>query len=509
VETIGTYPVLKILGRGPNGVVREGFDPAQGRKIAIKALEASSTAASARFLRDALAAGSLGHPNLATVWEVGEHQGRPFVAMELVEGVDLQQVLRSQKPLLLERTLDLLRQICEGLAHAHRNGVFHLDLKPTDLRITPQGDVKILDFGVTHLKSPPRQGGGPAPNGIHYRAPEQLEGRRTDARADIFSVGAIAYELLALRKAFPGDDVATVLRSMRSRRPDPIALPESAFSPGLEAIVLRALAPDPAARPACFEDLHADLVRLVRQAAPELREHGREPARAGARGPAREEDLRTELARARAEDQLQRALEICERLLELDPEDEEMRRTAYEIEAVARDREVEQLCGLALSYAADGEVELAGRIAEKVERVAPWSPRYLRLQIYLDEEAAKGKVAGLIQSARDHLAQGRVAEARAAAEEALNLEPGQPQALEILKSPSPGSTPPGPPPAASPPSRLAATRRAQVESLTSAALNHFVGNDHGKAKEAVERALALDPGNRKAMELKQILGTLR
>lgn len=502
METIGRYQVRRVLGRGSLGVVYEVLDPSADRLVALKAITAEplpKSALRARFLEEAQAASALGHPNIVTVLEGGEQRGKPFLAMELVPGLDLERVIRSGRRFPVEWTLDVLRQITEGLAHAHRRGLLHRDLKPADVRVTPGGEVKLLDFGIACLKSFDRLESGPARGGIFYRAPEVIEGRKADSRADAFSVGAIVYELLSGRKPFLAGDLATVMFKITHDTPDARALPATDFSPGLEAIVMKALARRREERYHSLEEMHEDLVRLVRETAPKLLRRAAPPAEKGpvssaekaAEGPAREasapesegpaaaapagagaaspeterpqatEGIRVQILQARAEGHWPTALALCQRLLELEPEDEFARRTASEIEAAVQEREVEQLCGLALSYAADGEVELAAKIAEKVERVAPWSPKYLQLQVYLDEEAAK-----------------RTAPVLAAT-----------------------TLPSGPEPPA-------AAARAQAESLTSAALNHFVRNEHGQARKAVEQALALDPGDRKARELLKILGAI-
>ena len=454
METIGAFQIRKPLGRGVTGVVYEGYNPVRGVVAAVKVFTQVTNrtpALKSRLLRDAHAASALHHPNIAGVLEVGDYQGHPFVVTECVEGMDLGQVLRSRKPFPVEWVLDLWRQMCEGLAHAHRSQLLHLDLKPADVRVTPTGEVKLVDFGVQHLKSLERSN-GPAVGGVHYRAPEQVEGKKPDPRADLFSAAAIVYELLARRRAFPGDDLTTVLMNITRGRPDPSALPYSAFSPGLEDIVLRAMARDPRQRPDSFEALHAELVTLVRDTRSRIRTPAQADARSGDEAETsspsetdaalERERLLTELFRARSEDHMQRGLDICRRLLEMDPEDETARKAAREIEAVVQDREVEQLVGLALSYAADGDTELATKIAEKVERVAPWSPRYLQLQVYLDEVAARQTADRLVATARQALNYDRTEEARSAAEEALALLPGHPAAQRILDE---LAAPPGPP----------------------------------------------------------------
>jgi tetratricopeptide (TPR) repeat protein len=580
--SFGPFEVRGEIGRGAGGVVYAAFDPALDRMAAVKLYtSAPKEAASAisRLRRDAQAAGALGHPNIAAVLGVGDHEGQPWVATEFVPGVSLAQILRSHAPMPVERVLDVWRQLCEGLAHAHREGVFHLDLKPADVRLTPAGEVKVVDFGSWHLKALEHHGPGPAEEGLHYRAPELLAGRRPDRRADVFSVGAIVYELISYRKAFPGDSTTDIVRSLTRGEPDLACLPRTAFTPGFERVLGASLAGSPAERHASFEDVHADLVQLVKQTVPRLRTTAGE----GAEGPPEREELLAAVTRARAEDRLEEAMEVCRKLLELDKDDEAARRAMSEIESVLVDREVDALVGMALAYAADGEFDLATGIAEKVERLAPWSPRYLQLQVYLDEEGARRRADGLVAAAREHLAAGRDQEARAAARDALAAMPSHGIAQKLLEdlppagkaaapapapeplapapaskaaakpaptppepahkpapahkpvptakpvpkpTPSPKPTPtqkPAAPPAAArtpvparaptpgPPSAAAPSpdaRVAEAVALSASALQHFLKDDHDQARKTVEQALALDPANRRALELQKILRVL-
>jgi tetratricopeptide (TPR) repeat protein len=260
------------------------------------------------------------------------------------------------------------------------------------------------------------------------------------------------------------------------------------------------------------------------------------------------------VTRARAEDRLEEAMEGCRKLLELDRDDEAARRAMSEIESVLIDREVDALVGMALTYAADGEFDLATGIAEKVERLAPWSPRYLRLQVYLDEEGARRKADALVATAREHLAAGRAPEAREAVREALATMPSHGLAAKLFDqlpetappgpvappavpaAPLPEPTPaPAPDPAAIPPSEAEPAsppepektpspavppvsrpvpapapdaRIAEAVTLSAAALRHFLLDDHDKARKTVLRALELDPTNRRALELEKILRVL-
>jgi tetratricopeptide (TPR) repeat protein len=539
-RSFGSFEVRGEIGRGAGGVVYVAFDPSLDRTAAVKLYTSAprdALAAISRLRRDAQAAGALGHPNLAAVLGVGDHEGRPWVATEFIPGVSLAQVLRSHAPMPVERVLDVWRQLCEGLAHAHREGVFHLDLKPADIRLTPAGEVKLVDFGSWHLKALEHPGGQHVEEGLHYRAPELLAGRRPDRGADVFSVAAIVYELISFRKAFAGDSTTDIVRSLTRGEPDLACLPRTAFTPGFERVLALSLARAPGDRHASFEDVHADLVQLVKQTVPRLRTASGEATE----GPPEREELLAAVTRARAEDRLEEAMESCRKLLELDGDDEAARRAMSEIESVLVDREVDALVGMALTYAADGEFELATGIAEKVERLAPWSPRYLRLQVYLDEEGARRRADELVAAAREHLAAARATEARAALRQALSTMPSHGIAAQMLEqlpetaaaaalagaresprplepsAPAPGGPPPAPPlaPGASSPreprsAQVAPSdpRAAEAAALSAAALQHFLVDDHGKARETVRRALVLDPTNRRALELEKILRVL-
>ena len=531
-KSFGPFEVRGEVGRGAGGVVYVAFDPALDRTAAVKLYTSApkdATAAIGRLRRDAQAAGALGHPNIAAVLGVGDQDGQPWVATEYVPGVSLAQVLRSHAPMPVERVLDVWRQLCEGLAHAHREGVLHLDLKPADVRLTPAGEVKVVDFGSWHLKALEHHGPGATEEGLHYRAPEILAGRRPDRRADVFSAGAIVYELISYRKAFPGDSTTDIIRNLTRGEPDLACLPRTAFTPGFERVLGLSLARSPAERHASFEDVHADLVQLVKQIVPRLRTTSGEAAE----GPPEREELLAAVTRARAEDRLEDAMEGCRKVLELDKDDEAARRAMSEIESVLVDREVDALVGMALAYAADGEFALATGIAEKVERLAPWSPRYLQLQVYLDEEGARRKADSLVATAREHLAAGRDREARAAAHDALAAMPGHNVAHKLLRelpepateraakpepaprpAPAPAPTPtpaPKPAPVSAPPPAPAPPpdpRIAEAVALSAAALEHFLKDDHDRARKTVERALTLDPTNRRALELQKILRVL-
>jgi serine/threonine-protein kinase len=272
--SIGKYEVLRLLGSGGMGTVYEARDPVLERRVAVKVLSAELARQQElreRFLREAQAAGRLRHPNIVQVYDVGESNGRLFLAMEFVAGSDLERVIQDV-PLSIEWKLDLLRQICDGLGHAHKHGVVHRDVKPANIRVTPTGDVKVMDFGVAQLHAATGlTKRGLVLGSVHYISPEQVEGRPVDARSDIFSVGAIAFELLSGKRPFDAESVTAVMARVAYGSADLNLLPRTPYSPGLEAIVMNALAHRPQDRYETLEDMRAELLRLVREAADKSR----------------------------------------------------------------------------------------------------------------------------------------------------------------------------------------------------------------------------------------------
>jgi Tol biopolymer transport system component len=260
---LGRYEIRSLLGEGGMGEVYLARDPKIGRDVAIKVLPAQFSADAerlARFEQEACAAGALNHPNVLAVHDVGQHGGAPFVVSELLEGETLREKLRGA-PLSQRKAVDYASQIARGLAAAHERGIVHRDLKPENIFITSDGRAKILDFGLAKLTQwdgrqsqteiPTRRvdtDPGAVMGTVGYMAPEQVRGRIVDHRADIFSFGAVLYEMLTGRRAFRGESAADTLSAVL--REDPPALSESNrnVSPGLERLVLHCLEKDPAAR---------------------------------------------------------------------------------------------------------------------------------------------------------------------------------------------------------------------------------------------------------------------
>jgi serine/threonine protein kinase len=237
-EQLGKYKVVGRIGRGAMGEVFKAFDPVLGREVAIKTISASLGSDNdlrQRFHREAQAAARLNHPNIITVFDYGEEQGTIYMAMELLEGADLRNLI-GQEDLLptLDDKLDIMEQICDGLAFAHSREVIHRDLKPGNLHVQPNGQVKILDFGLARLGGSEMTRTGTVMGTPHYMSPEQVLGDKVELSSDVFSIGAVFYELLSNHKPFDGDSAHAVLFQVVNKQPEPVRN----WNPDLPAILI-------------------------------------------------------------------------------------------------------------------------------------------------------------------------------------------------------------------------------------------------------------------------------
>jgi serine/threonine-protein kinase len=260
-KTIGKYEVLERVGQGAMGVVYKARDPIMRRIVAIKTMSAeiaSDPELHDRFYREAQSAGNLSHRNIITIYDMGEADGRPYIAMEFLSGEDLKTKLDRRAKLSLEDRLSWMRETMAGLAHAHGKDVIHRDIKPANIFITREAEPKILDFGLARLTSSVATKSGLVMGTPSYMSPEQVRGEKLDTRSDIFSAGATFYELLAFRKPFPGDSIHGVFFKILETAPDPI--------PGIPAdlaeIVFKMMAKNREARYASATAVHEDLERL-------------------------------------------------------------------------------------------------------------------------------------------------------------------------------------------------------------------------------------------------------
>jgi TolB-like protein/Tfp pilus assembly protein PilF len=278
--TLGHYRILAKIGAGGMGEVYRARDERLERDVALKILPAGTLADDAarkRFRKEALALSRLNHPNVATVHDFDTAEGIDFLVMEHIAGSTLRQKLAGG-PLPEDEIVRLGTQMAEGLAAGHRENVIHRDIKPDNVRVTPEGRAKILDFGLAKVVPPARD---PAATEslnetetvgtLPYMAPEQLRGGPVDARTDIWALGAVLYEMATGRRPFPEADAFRLGAAILENAPSPLRALNPRTSPGLERVVLKALEKDPARRYGSAADMLFDLRGLA----------GADPARAG------------------------------------------------------------------------------------------------------------------------------------------------------------------------------------------------------------------------------------
>src|ERR1700722_4588826 len=273
---LGPYEIHSLLGAGGMGEVYRARDARLNRDVAIKILPASFSADADRLQRFALesrAAAALNHPNILSIFDIGEDRGAPYVVSELLEGETLRDRLRDG-PVSSRKAIDYARQIASGLAAAHEKGIVHRDLKPENLFITNDGRAKILDFGLAKLTRPEADASGDAPTQqvatdagtvmgtVGYMAPEQVRGKAADARSDIFAFGAILYEMLSGKRAFHGDSPVDTMSAILKEDPPDLAETNRNVSPALERIVRHCLEKNPAERFQSARDVGFNLEAL-------------------------------------------------------------------------------------------------------------------------------------------------------------------------------------------------------------------------------------------------------
>jgi eukaryotic-like serine/threonine-protein kinase len=261
---IHRYQIVDRIGQGGMGALYLARDPLLDRLVAIKVLREGfdNDELRERFAREARSAARLAHVNIVAIFDFGEHEGQPFIAMEYIPGETLAEKIRRKAALSTVQRLRYVEELCAGLGHAHKAQIVHRDVKPANVMISPDGLVKILDFGIARLADSSMTQAGMIVGTLNYMSPEQVAGGAIDHRSDVFALGAVFYEILAYRQAFPGSLRDGILHRILNAPPEALAGLRPDLDPAIAAIVMRALEKDPGARYQNLSTMRRDVARI-------------------------------------------------------------------------------------------------------------------------------------------------------------------------------------------------------------------------------------------------------
>ena len=225
ISKIGKYDVKGVIGRGGMGIVYKAVDPNIGRLVAIKMMTRGfeqNPNALKRFYREAQSVGTLQHPNIVIVYDLGEQDGNPYLVMEFLEGEPLERIIAARGAMSLVEKLGAVRKAAQALDYAHQRGVIHRDIKPANIVVLKDGNVKLVDFGIAHIANEAFTVTGQTLGTPNYMSPEQVNGAVVDIRTDIFSLCVVLYELITYSNPFGGKDTVTTMRKIVQDDPPPI-----------------------------------------------------------------------------------------------------------------------------------------------------------------------------------------------------------------------------------------------------------------------------------------------
>ena len=245
IPDIGKYHILELVGEGAMGVVYKAKDSVLDRTVAVKVMNdaiARHEELRQRFLREAQAAASLQHPNVVSIYDLGEVDGHLYIAMEFVQGADLETLIQNGEPLSLQEKLDIVIDVLSGLTFAHKRGIVHRDIKPANIRIAEDGRAKLMDFGVAHLTSSKLTSTGASLGTPVYMSPEQITGGKATPATDVFAVGAVLYELLTGAKPFDAPTLQGLFYKILTDKPKPVRELMPGLPTALDHIVEKAMA---------------------------------------------------------------------------------------------------------------------------------------------------------------------------------------------------------------------------------------------------------------------------
>lgn len=423
LEKLGKYLILGELGRGAGGVVYRARDPIINRLVALKTITtglAEYPDLLQRFYQEAQSAGGLQHPNIVTIYDLGDADGIPYIAMELLEGESLDQLIGRRPALPIPLKLTYAMQACRALDYAHKRGIIHRDIKPDNVMLTRDGTVKVVDFGIARVLETSKTQTGMLLGTFAYMSPEQYHGEHADARSDIWSFGVLLYELLAYQRPFKGQTPASLMHSICQQDPPPLQETVPGCPSALEKVVQKVLAKSPDDRYQSMEEVLLDLDPICKSLQAEsvvaLVGQARNLSDQGDYSRSRDllrQALQIDSTNTQARNLLEKANTELRRIL-IRPKLQQQIEKAGELltEGKAREAKLEAEAVLQLDPTFEPGQELLKRIQQELDRVR--------------------QISEWIDAAEQRLAQGLLEEAEELLSKVLAAEPANQQANALL-----------------------------------------------------------------------------
>ena len=422
MRKLGKYEVHGELGHGAMGVVYRARDPIINRMVALKTITtglADDPNLLQRFYREAQSAGGLQHPNIVTIYDMGDDQNTPYIAMELIEGESLEQTIarRTIVPLALKLTYAL--QACRAFDYAHKRGIVHRDIKPGNVMVNKEGVVKVVDFGIARVLDKSKTQTGMLIGTFAYMSPEQYHGQHADERSDIWSFGVLLYELLCYQRPFTGDNPASLMHNICSQEPRSITQRVPDCPPAMEGIISKVLRKLPEDRFQSMEDLLLELEPVYKElqlhSISELIDQSRQLIEKGEFPQAREllrESLKVDAANSQARALLEKVNAELKRLL-IRPK-------------------AQQHVDKGRALLAEGKIQEARAEAENALQLDAAFDQAQELEKQVQRELDRAQVvAEWLQASRQRLAEGMPDEAEELLAKVLELEPANKQAAVL------------------------------------------------------------------------------
>jgi serine/threonine protein kinase len=438
MKKIGKYEILEVLGEGGMGIVYKAFDTLMEREVAIKVLSErvfNLPEIKERFYREARSAGKLSHENITIVHELGEIKGQPYIVMEYLSGIDLRFIIDKKASLTLSEKLNYALQICKGLEMSHSKDIIHRDIKPANIRVLEDGKIKIMDFGIAKPLTSTMTQTGVVMGTPHYMSPEQIKGQTVDKRSDIFSFGAVFYELLTYKKPFSGSEPTTVMYKIVHENPEPIEDLEIEHVSGIKSVILKCLKKNLDERYQSFSEVVEDLGDIIHIRQAEEKRRLEEKRR-------RIDKLISESKNYLKKQNFKKALEVAEKGASIDPDYTILIR---HIESIKQEEEkkrrrqvIEERLSLAEKHIKNGLYENCVEVLQEVLKSEPEHKVALRLIEEAKEgkrlEEEKKKIDQLLAEGREQISQNNFVKATKLINDAIKINPQHPAALNLLEA---------------------------------------------------------------------------